>query len=331
VSIVEISEGPTKRRPAARRPTVKWLTIVALLVPALVLYLTFVILPIFQGAYYSLFKWNGLQPLDNFIGLGNYQKALGSPIFTGAVYHNIVIVVLSLTVQIPFALLLATFLNQRFPGRTIFRIIFFLPYVISEVVTGIVFYLLLQPDGAANSALKAGGASSLSREWWSDISNTVAVGLGPVAINVSLVMLTLFVVISWKYFGFHMILLLAGLQGIPRELEEAARIDGCGRWQVFRYVTLPLLGPTLRVSIFLSIIGALQLFDIIYATTRGGPVHSSDTIAYYMFDFGFKRQQMGYGSAVAVLLFLMCFVFALGYQRYVLRRDTEGALTSLGE
>ena len=96
-------------------------------------------------------------------------------------------------------------------------------------------------------------------------------------------MITLFVIISWKYFGFHMILLLAGLQGIPREIEEAALIDGAGRWQAFRYVTLPLLGPTLRVSIFLSVIGALQLFDIVWVMTGGGPLNASTTMAVNMF------------------------------------------------
>ena len=96
-------------------------------------------------------------------------------------------------------------------------------------------------------------------------------------------------IISWKYFGFHMILLLAGLQGIPKEIEEAALIDGAGRWQAFRYVTLPLLGPTLRVSVFLSIIGALQLFDMVWVMTGGGPLNASTTMAINMFKTGFIR------------------------------------------
>jgi raffinose/stachyose/melibiose transport system permease protein len=305
----------------------KWLTITLFLLPALVLFCVMVLLPIAQAAYYSLFRWNGMQPLTDFVGLKNYQDAFGSELFTGAVEHNLFIVVLSLAIQIPCALGLALFLNRRFPGRTIFRIIFFFPYVISEVVTGIIFYLLLQPKGAVNSSLRAVGASGLTQDWWGNISTLVQIRVGPLTFEAAFVMLTLFVVISWKYFGFHMILLLAGLQGIPNEIREAAVIDGAGRWQLFRHITLPLLAPTLRVSIFLSVIGALQLFDMIYATTRGGPVHKSDTIAYYMYDFGYKRFEMGYGSAVAVLLFLMCFVFALFYQRFALRRDVEGALT----
>jgi raffinose/stachyose/melibiose transport system permease protein len=127
-----------------------------------------------------------------------------------------------------------------------------------------------------------------------------------------------------------MILMLAGLQGIPKELTDAALIDGADRRQAFRYVTLPLLGPTIRVSVFLSIIGALQLFDMIWVTTNGGPLTASTTMAIAMFKAGFKSQAMGYGSALAVLLFLVSLVVALAYQRFVLRRDTEGALTTFG-
>ena len=143
-------------------------------------------------------------------------------------------------------------------------------------------------------------------------------------------MITLFVIISWKYFGFHMIIMLAGLQGIPRELEEAALIDGADRRQSFRYVTLPLLGPTIRVSVFLSMIGALQLFDVVWVMTAGGPVNASSTMAIAMFKAGFRSNQFGYGSALAVILFLFCLAVALLYQRFVLRRDTEGAITAYG-
>jgi raffinose/stachyose/melibiose transport system permease protein len=306
---------PVKPRALSGGRSSRWLPIVLFLLPALILYAIFVLLPILQGAYYSLFKWNGLQPLTNFIGLDNYAKAFGTKQFTHAIGNNLLIIFLSLAIQIPFSLALAVFLNARFPGRTLLRVIFFLPYVISEVIAAIMFYLLLQPDGMVNSVLRWAGLGGVTQDWFGDTT---------------LVMLTLFVVISWKYFGFHMILLLAGLQGIPRELAEAALIDGAGPRQAFRYVTLPLLGPTLRVSVFLSIIGALQLFDIVYATTGGGPLHSSDTMAIYMFDVGFVRNQMGYGSAVAVTLFTMCLVFALLYQRFVLRRDTEGAITVAG-
>jgi raffinose/stachyose/melibiose transport system permease protein len=124
-----------------------------------------------------------------------------------------------------------------------------------------------------------------------------------------------------------MILMLAGLQGIPRELEEAAAIDGASRGQTVRRIILPLLGPTIRVSVFLSIIGAIQIFDLVWATTRGGPFNASTTMAVYLVDYGIKRTQMGYGSAIAVILFIVCLIVALAYLRFVMRRDTEGAVT----
>ena len=163
----------------------------------------------------------------------------------------------------------------------------------------------------------AGGAEWATFAWTAALS-----------VSYAIVMLTMFVIITWKYFGFHMILLLAGLQGIPRELEEAAAIDGASRWQSIRRITLPLLGPTIRVSIFLSIIGSLQLFDLVWVTTRGGPVNASNTMATYMIDWGFRRSQLGYGSAAAVILFLLALVLALIYQRWVMRRDIDGALTN---
>jgi raffinose/stachyose/melibiose transport system permease protein len=282
------------------------------MLPALALYVLFVLFPIVQAARFSLFDWNGLEALDKFVGLANFERALADPVFIGGVSHNAFIVILSLAVQIPFALGLALMLNRKFRGRAILRLVFFAPYVIAEVITAIVWSLMLQPNGLAEHFLDAIGLGTAYHPWLADRGT---------------VLVALFLVITWKYFGFHMILLLAGLQGIPRELEEAAAIDGATRAQAIRYVTLPLLGPTIRVSVFLSIIGSLQLFDLVWVTTRGGPVNASNTMAVYMFDRGFVRFQFGYGSAVAVLLFLLCFALALAYQRWVLRRDMEGATT----
>jgi len=282
------------------------------MLPALLLYGVFVLFPIVQAARYSLYDWNGLEPLDQFVGLANFEQAFADPVFLGAVAHNAFIVILSLVVQIPFAIYLALTLNRRFRGRAILRLIFFAPYVIAEVITAIVWSLILQPNGLAEHFLTTIGLGEVYQPWLAD-PDTVLVAM--------------FFIITWKYFGFHMILMLAGLQGIPRELEEAASIDGASRWQGIRYVILPLLGPTIRVSVFLSIIGSLQLFDLVWVTTRGGPVNASNTMAVYMFDRGFVRFQFGYGSAVAVILFLICFVLALAYQRWVMRRDTEGAST----
>jgi raffinose/stachyose/melibiose transport system permease protein len=292
-----------------------WTSILLFLAPALAFFALLVLVPILQAGYYSLFRWNGLGPPTEFVGLANYQRAIGDPTFRSAIAHNGFIMLFSLMLQIPFALGLALMLNGRFPGRSIFRLLFFAPFVISQAITGVVFQLMLVPRGLVDRALEGFGLGFLVQPWLAEPS---------------IVLSTLFVIISWKYFGFHMILLLAGLQGIPRELEEAAAIDGATRWQAIRHISLPLLGPTIRVSVFLSIIGSLQVFDLIWVMTEGGPVNASNTMATYMIDWGFRRSQLGYGSAAAVILFVIAMVLALAYQRVVLRRDTEGAVTSYG-
>ncbi|MEV6608703.1 sugar ABC transporter permease [Kutzneria sp. NPDC051319] len=206
---------------------------------------------------------------------------------------------------------IALLLNRKLRGRSALRLVVFAPYVLSEATTAVIWLLILQPGGFVDQALSSFGLHGLIRQWLADPK---------------VVLLTLFVVITWKYIGFGIILLLAGLQGIPTELREAAALDGASAWQATRRVVLPLLGPTIRIWIFLSVIGSLQVFDVVWIMTLGGPANASTTMATYLIDHGFKRYEFGYGSAVAVVLFIICFAFALLYQRFALRRDTEGAL-----
>jgi raffinose/stachyose/melibiose transport system permease protein len=304
---------PSIRRAQRARRTRRLVSIALFLAPALVLYTLLVIVPIFQAIRYSGYKWNGLSPLDDFVGLDNFKQAFQDDVFRGALRHNAIIVALSLLVQLPFALGVAMLVNARLKGRALLRLLFFAPFVLSEVVTAVIFQLMLQPGGLTDTTLERLGLPTA--DWLGDSS---------------IVLYTVFVVISWKYFGFHMILYLAGLQQIPRELEEAAAIDGARGFQTFRYITLPLLGPTIRISAFLSIIGAIQLFDLVWVLTGGGPVNASNTMAIYMIDHGFKRFQFGYASAVAVIMLVISLAFALLYQRFVLRRDIQGALTTMG-
>ena len=147
--------------------------------------------------------------------------------------------------------------------------------------------------------------------------------------DLGLVFYTLFVVITWKYIGFAIILFLAGLQGVPDELHEAAAMDGASSWQSLRLVTLPLLGPTIRIWAFLAIIGSIQLFDIVWIMTLGGPAGASSTMATYMVDQGVNSYRIGYATSVAVILFAVCFVFSILYQVFVLRRDMRGGTTRM--
>jgi raffinose/stachyose/melibiose transport system permease protein len=309
-----LTAGRARTRPAVARIARKGLRIAAYITPAVILYVVFIIVPVVQAVHYSFYNWDGLQPLTDFIGLGNYREAFGDPAFRQAMGHNAILVALSLGLQLPLALGLALLLNRPMRGRTALRLIFFTPYVISEAVTAIVFLQILQPDGLVDTALRRAGLGGLVQLWLADLG---------------LVFYTLFVVITWKYIGFAIILFLAGLQGIPPELHEAAALDGATSWTTLRYVTLPLLGPTIRIWAFLAIIGSIQLFDIVWIMTLGGPAGSSSTMATYMVDQGVRSLRLGYATSVAVILFSICFVFSLLYQLFVLRRDVSGATSRM--
>jgi raffinose/stachyose/melibiose transport system permease protein len=306
--------GRRSLRPAGSGRRQRRLELAFFIVPALVFYLALVLYPILQAVHYSLYNWSGLGTLSDFVGFGNYRDAFNDPEFVGAIKHNFVLVGLSLLVQFPIALGVALLLNRPFRGRRVARIVFFAPYVLSEAITAVIWLLILQPDGLVDRGFESVGLGGAVHLWLADLS---------------LVLFTMFVVITWKYVGFGIILLLAGLQGIPQELHEAAAIDGAGTWNMIRYITLPLLGPTIRIWGFLAIIGSLQLFDLVWIMTQGGPAEASNTMATYMFNNGFVRYEFGYGSAVAVILFIISFALALLYQRFVLRRDTRGALTRM--
>ncbi|NEY34901.1 ABC transporter permease subunit [Streptomyces sp. PRKS01-65] len=301
-------------RPRARR-AVGWLTAFGFTLPALLLFGVLVLAPILYALYVSLFDWGGFGSPTDYVGLDNYSRLLRDPVFIGDLWRGLLLVLFSVGVQLPFALAMAVLLNQRLRGRAVYRTLFFAPYVLSEVITGVLFSMIFAPeDGLADNVLGSVGLDGLGGLWFADQDHVLP---------------TLFLVMTWKYFGFHMMLYLAGLQGIPAELHEAARIDGAGPWQRFRHITLPLLGPTIRISVFLSVIGAIQLFDLVWVVTQGGPDHHSETMAVTMFQYGFKRFEIGYASAISIGMFFISLVFALVYQRSVLRRDTEGALTTM--
>ncbi|MDO8106606.1 sugar ABC transporter permease [Isoptericola sp. b441] len=309
--------SPPSRR---RRRGLGWAAraeVVVLTGPALIVFLAFVIFPVVMAAYYGFFNWKGYGPPTDFVGLHNYKIILSDPTFHDAVRHNFTIVVLSLVMQGPIAIGLALLLNRKLRYQSAIRVLIFVPYVISEVVVGTGWSLMLQTNGAVNGLLEKLGMAGLKQDWLSDPK---------------IAMWTLMLIITWKYVGFAVILFLAGLQGIPPELHEAAAIDGASYWQIQRRITLPLLGPTIRIWAFLSIIGSLQLFDLVYiiwgqyvAATAG-----TSTMATYMVVNGRNAASYGYGNAVAVVLFLISLVVALLYQRFVLRRDTEGAITGGG-
>jgi raffinose/stachyose/melibiose transport system permease protein len=296
-----------KRVSGAPRRLQDTLLIALFLLPALILFLLFVIYPIFRSIYFSMFDWNGLGPAVDFVGLQNFKDILADKVFLKAVRNVLLIIVFSVGAQLPLALALAVMVGRNLPGRGIFRTIFFMPYVLSEINVAIMWMLLYNPDPDRG------------------LLNAIAVLLGGEPIgwlsSTNLVLVSIFIALTWKYFGFHMLLYLAGLQNIPLELEEAATIDGANSFQNFYYITLPLLGSTIRTSVYLSVLGSIQQFILVWIMTKGGPVNASETLATYMYRFGFVRFQLGYGSAVAIYMFILCLIFSLIYQRLTRQPD----------
>lgn len=301
------------RRGVRRERLRHTLTIAGLLLPALVVYVLFVLYPMIRAVWYSLYDWNGLGSMDDYVGWENFDRILSDGVFQLALRHNFTIIVLSLVIQLPIALAVALLIRDNIRGRALFRTIFFLPYVLSEVITGVVWVFIFRPqNGLLNEYLGA-----------------IVPGFEPQALlaDTDRALYAIFAVITWKFFGFHMILYLAGLQNIPAELEDAARVDGATAYRVLRDITIPLLGPTIRISVFFSVLGSLQFFDLMWIMTKGGPVNATNTMATYMYTYGFTRFQLGYGAAVSLVIFGICFTFSILYQRFVMRRDLQGALT----
>lgn len=246
-------------------------------------------------------------PAEDFIGMQNFRRIFTDKIFGKAVGNSFLIVALSLFIQLPLAMLLAIMIGRDVRGRAFYRTVFFMPYVLSEVITAIMWLILYNPQpsrGFINAVLEAIG---LETQAW----------LG----NTNLTLLSIFIVLTWKYIGFHMLLYITGLQNIPRDVEEAALIDGVTKRQMLQHITLPLLTGTIRTSVYLSVLGSLQVFALVWIMTKGGPVNASEILSTYMYRFSFVRFELGYGSAVAIIMLVISLIFSTIYMR--LTRRTE--------
>lgn len=301
-----------KRIDSLRLGIAKYLTVALLVLPGMLIFILFVLIPVLKAAQYSLYEWKGFGPLTNYVGLDNYERLYHHETFRSAVQHSFLITFLSLSVQLPIALALALMVGRgTLRGRKIFRTVLFVPFVFSEVITAIIWSYVLHPSesGLVNLVFAKVIPGFEPQTWLA-------------APGRNIVMYSVFAVLTWKYFGFHMILYMAGLQGVSRDLEDAARVDGANELSVLRHITLPLLASTIRLTVFLSVLGSFQQFAVVWILTReGSPANSNHIISTYLYKFGIKTFYLGYGSAVAIVLFLITLVFSLGYQRLVVRQD----------
>ena len=303
-------ELSTKRSYAVK----KGLFLLFLIGPALLLFTMFVLVPVIQAGFFSFFRWRGGPFKDNgkFYGIKNFIFLFRHKIFLTALINNIKIVLFSLIFQLPVAFLFALMVGKnKYFGSTLFRSFYFFPYVLTEIVVGIIWRFIYHPEFGLptmfhrllTGAGSQGAEGLLSQVAW----------LG----DPKMVFGAIFIVIFWKYLGFHMILYIAGLQNVPKELEDAAVIDGANKLQVIWNVVIPSIRSTIVISVFLSVIGSFNVFDVVWAMGKGDPANAAETLVTYMYKFGFNSSKYGYASAVAVIIFLICLVFNVIYQKYV--------------
>jgi raffinose/stachyose/melibiose transport system permease protein len=279
----------------------------AFLAPALLIYSVVVVYPMLYSAYLSLFRWDGIAPTKVFVGLDNYVELLTqNDVFWIALRNNAIWLVAALILPTSLGLGLAILLNSKFRGSHIFRSIFYFPAVLSLAVVGLIWTWIYHPDlGLLNQVLGAMGLKALQRNWLSDPQ----IALYPVIIAA-----------TWNSVGLPMLLYLAGLQTIPEELHEAAKVEGAGPIQRFLYITFPLLRETTLVVLAITAINALKAYDIVYAMTNGGPANRTQLLSTWMYFLTYNYNQVGLGTAIAVVLFSLTLVFAIPYIRFMTRK-----------
>ncbi|PCL92861.1 carbohydrate ABC transporter permease [Paenibacillus lautus] len=270
----------------------KWAIFLGL-APALIIYICIAIFPIGLSVYYSLMNWDGITPM-RFIGLDNFVDIFKDDIFGLSVKNNIIIMFTGIAGQIPLGLLLALLLNRGLKGSSFFRTIGFLPVVISSVMVSLIWGMVYNTEyGMLNNLLGVLGLESWQQNWlgdpfWSMISISIAY--------------------IWQNCGLYMIILLAALQNIPDEVNEAAALDGATGLSRIMRITIPMIRGTLLVSVVYSISNSFRVFDLIQIMTGGGPAHATEVMTVYMYNNSFMNMRFGYGSAVSVLILLFSLI-----------------------
>ncbi len=265
-------------------------TVAIFILPALSLYVIFVIIPIVYSIFLSFYQTD-LMNKQNFIGLKNYKNLLNDKFFIKAVKNNLLLVVGSLIAHLPLALYFGNALFKKIRGSKFFQSVFFLPSVICGAGVGLLFNMVYNSQfGLVNSLLDLLRLSGWKHAWLSEEKT---------------VMFALIVVVMWKFVGYHMIIQLAAMKAIPQSLFEAAKIDGASNMQQFFNITLPLIRHVIKIDVILIITGSLKYFDLIWSMTKGGPNHASEVMATYMYYQGFRTLKFGYASAIGAIMLLM--------------------------
>ncbi len=279
------------------------------LLPALLLFVTFSVYPFYLLTHTSFFEWDGISLTKRFVGFGNYWRVLAhDPVFWRSFLQAGYVTLLALTFQNALALLLAMAVNRRLPGGGLYRTVFFLPPILSEIVVGLIWFWIYDGNfGILNTMLTSLGLGAWTRPWLADPRTA----LSAVA-----------TIHMWKGFGWGFVIFLAGLQTIPEELYEAARVDGASPWARFRHITLPLLAPVCVMVSILTILGTMQIFALIVATTRGGPGYHTEVPITRIFASMLGSSQFGYACAQGIVFGLILLIFSLAQMRLQRRATT---------
>ena len=295
----------TARVTTRRRTTPPWW----FALPALGLFAFVVLVPSIRGVFYAFTDWDGLDPTFSLIGLGNFGEMFQDGDAMKAISHTLVIAVAITIIQNGVGLLLALGVNTMIKSRNVLRVFLFAPAVVTPIVTAYLWRNLLGPGGAVNGLLEAVGLASWQHDWLGDPQ---------------LALWSIVGVIVWQFSGYSMVIFLAGLQSIPKEIYEAAALDGGGSVRRFWSVVRPLLAPAFTINLMLSVIGGIKLFDQVYALTGGGPGHATDTMSTLIYKDAFTLGEFGYSIALAVVLTIIVAVVSTG-QYFALARNERAA------
>jgi raffinose/stachyose/melibiose transport system permease protein len=277
-------------------------------VPAILLFSIFFVLPLVQGIKISLTDWSGTSPTYNFIGLQNFIDFFQDDRALHALKITLIFGLISPVLLNIFGLIYALVLDVKLIGRGIIRTIVYLPAIISPLIMGYIWLIMLNSQGGAIPAILENiGLSSLYKDWLGDPKEAIWV---------------IIIVNLWQFLGGAMIIYLAGLQSVSSEIKEAAKIDGANYWKSLRYIILPLLIPSIRINVIINIIGSLSVFDIIVSLTNGGPGYWTESLSMYIYRASFEGQT-GYATAVAIIMFLVVLIPVTGALKLLNKADYD--------
>jgi raffinose/stachyose/melibiose transport system permease protein len=278
--------------------------------PAMGIYSLFYAYPILSGFFYSFTNWNGFGDVARFNGLDNFIELVHDELILIAIKNNIILSIVIIIAQNGLALILAILLNRKMKGHTIFRAVFFIPVLLSTAVIGYIWEYIFSPlQGVLHTAFSALGLTTLADiNWLGDPSYAI---------------FSICAVVIWQFTGYSMVIFIAGLQTIPKDLYEAAEIDGAGAWHKLKQITIPLLAPSFTINMMISMIGCLKMFDQVYLLTQGGPAHQTEVFGTLIYGIAFKSQRLGYGAAIAMVLTIAIVLISAIQYYFMRKREVE--------